>query len=647
VAVAPRHGSDGAATSRVGFRGHTSWPRGLAAPVRDFLTDETAGAVILLGAALAAVIWANSPWPHSYEDVWTTTLSVRVGDMAIAQDLRHWVNDGLMTLYFLVLGLEAKRELAIGELRDRRRAAVPLAAALGGMALPVAIYLAFNAGGSGRQGWGAAMSTDTAFALGALALAAPASTRLRVRLLTVTVFDDLVALVVIAVAYSSDVSVIPLVAGIGLLAALAAVRHLPNALHPPATGILGVALWVSLYEAHVDPVVAGLAIGLATSAFAPRRPDLEGALELVRSFREQPTPARARTAQRRVASAISPNDRLEHRLHPWTSFLVVPLFALANAGIHLDGDLLGRGARSPITLGILFGYVIGKPIGIMFAANVAFRLRIGPRALSQPAIVGVGVVAGIGFTVALLISSLAFTGRALEEAKLGILATTVIASVGGWCAFRLIARLPPSVRARQLAGTVDDLVDLADDVDPARDHVRGADDAPVTLVEYGDYECGYCGQAEVVVRELLRQFDDDLRYVWRHLPLSDVHPHAQLAAEAAEAAGGQGAFWAMHDRLISHQDELRPSDLRRYAVELGLDADRFWDELGRHVYRQRVGDDVASADAGGAAGTPSFFVNGRRHDGAYDIATLSATVRAARARANAVRRHAAPRSTRP
>src|SRR3954447_9231238 len=259
MAVARPREAHAAAPSRASFREHTSWPRSLAAPVRDFLTDETAGAVILLGAALAAVIWASSPWPHSYEAVWTTTLSTRLGDVAIAQDLRHWGNDGLMTLYFFVLGLEAKRELAMGELRDRRRAAVPLAAALGGMALPAAIYLAFNAGGPGRHGWGAAVSTDTAFALGALALAAPASTRLRVRLLTLAVFDDLVALIVIAVVYTSDLSVIPLVVGIGLLGALAAVRNLPSASRPLVTAVLGVALWVSLYEAHVDPVVAGLA----------------------------------------------------------------------------------------------------------------------------------------------------------------------------------------------------------------------------------------------------------------------------------------------------------------------------------------------------------------------------------------------------
>jgi Na+/H+ antiporter NhaA len=624
------------------FKEHTSWPRSLAAPVRDFLSNESGGAVLLLAAALTALVWANSPWPHSYEAVWTTTFSIQIGGAGISQDLRHWVNDGLMTLYFLVLGLEARREAAMGQLRERRRAAVPLAATLGGMAVPIAIYLAFNAGGPARDGWGAAMSTDTAFALGLLALVAPGSTRLRVRLLSLTVFDDFVALIVIAVAYTSGVSLIPLVVGIGVLAALAAVCYAPSAWHPFATVFLGVALWVALYEAHIDPVVSGLAIGLVTSAFPPRRTELERVAELMRSFREQPTPHLARTAQRGVATAISPNERLQHRLHPWTSFVVVPLFALANAGIHLDGDVLSRGVKSPITLGILLGYVIGKPIGVTLAANIALRLRVGPRALSQPAIAGVGVVAGVGFTVALLISSLAFTGPQLEEAKLGILATAVVASLGAWSAFRVIARLPTSMRARQVAATIDDIVDLAEDVDPLRDHVRGADDAPVTLVEYGDYECPYCGQAEGVVRELLREFGHELRYVWRHLPLPDVHPHAQMAAEAAEAAAAQGAFWAIHDKLISHQDALTPSDLLRYATELGLDSERFWDEVGRHVHAERVQEDVDSADAGGVAGTPGFFVNGKRHDGAYDVATLSEAVRAARARTVAIRRHGAP-----
>ncbi|HET8755221.1 MAG TPA: thioredoxin domain-containing protein, partial [Solirubrobacteraceae bacterium] len=199
--------------------------------------------------------------------------------------------------------------------------------------------------------------------------------------------------------------------------------------------------------------------------------------------------------------------------------------------------------------------------------------------------------------------------------------------------FRVIARLPEGVRARQISRTAEDIVDLADDVDPERDHIRGGTEAPVTLVEYGDYECPYCGQAEEVIRELLSAFGDDLRYVWRHLPLNDVHPSAQLAAEAAEAAAAQGAFWPMHDTLLAHQDELRPTHLRRYAQEAGLDVDRFRDELRRREHLPRIADDVASADASGVAGTPTFFINGRRHHGAYDVAALTSAVEAARRRA--------------
>ncbi|MBX5469671.1 MAG: Na+/H+ antiporter NhaA, partial [Thermoleophilaceae bacterium] len=564
--------TDGTAGGRARFSERTAWARNLAAPLRDFLNTETGGALALLAAALAALVWANSPWPHSYESVWTTRLSIRIGDGGISQDLRHWVNEGLMTFYFLVVGLEAKRELDVGQLRERRRVAIPLVAALGGMALAVTIYLAFNAGGAGARGWGAAMSTDTAFALGVLALVAPGGTRLRVRLLTLAVFDDLVALVVIATAYTEHVSLVPLLVAAGLFGSLVALRYAPHAWRAEAAVVLGVAFWVALYESGIDPVIAGLAVGLVTSAYSPPRVELERVVELTRSFREQPTPELARSARRGVASAISPNERLEYLLHPWTSFVIVPLFALANAGIHVNGGLLSDAISSPITLGILLGYVVGKPLGIIGSAALALRLRPGlRRGLSWPVIAGGGVVAGIGFTVSLLIASLAFHGRELQEAKIGVLATALVASLGGWAAFRLIARLPESMRARQIAGTEEEIVDLADDVDPERDHIRGAEDAPVTLVEYGDYECPYCGQAEVVVRELLLSFGDDLRYVWRHLPLNDVHPNAQLAAEAAEAAAAQGAFWEMHDKLLDHQDELGPRDLGRYAEELGLD----------------------------------------------------------------------------
>jgi Na+/H+ antiporter NhaA len=535
-----------------------------------------------------------------------------------------------MTFFFLVLGLEAKREMDVGQLRERRRITIPLAAAIGGMTLPILIYLAFNAGGSGADGWGAAMSTDTAFALGVLALVAPGGTRLRVRLLTLAIFDDLVALLVIATVYTDHVELLPLAIGVALFAVLLALRFAPIEWRLQAAVIVGVAIWVAIYESGIDPVVTGLAVGLVTSAYPPARGDLERVTDLARSFREQPTPELARSAQLGVASAISANERLQYRLHPWTSFVIVPLFALANVGIHLDGELIGDAATSPVTLGILVGYVVGKPLGILSAAWLASRLGRLQRALSWPEIAGGGIVAGIGFTVSILISTRAFEGRQLEEAKLGVLAAAVVAALLAAVVFRLIRRLPATVRARGLAGTAEDLVDLSDDVDPARDHVRGSEEAPVTLVEYGDYECPYCGQAEVVIRELLDSFGDDLRYVWRHLPLNDVHPHAQMAAEATEAAAAQGGFWPMHDSLLNHQEALDPAALEHYSRELGLDTERFDTELRERRFAQRVEEDVASADTSGVAGTPTFFINGRRHHGAYDIATLTGEVEKAR-----------------
>jgi Na+/H+ antiporter NhaA len=619
------------------FRGRTAWARNLGAPLRDFLSTETGGAVALLCATVAALVWANSPWPHSYESVWTTRLSLTLGHTGLSQDLRQWVNSGLMTFFFLVVGLEAKREMDMGQLRERRRIAIPLVAALGGMALPVAIFLAFNAGGAGAHGWGAAMSTDTAFALGVLALVAPGGTRLRVRLLTLAVVDDLVALVVIATAYTDHLSVVPLAVAVGLFAALFLLRFAPFAWRMQAAALVGVAIWVALYESGIDPVISGLAVGLVTSAYPPGRQELEQVVELTRSFREQPTAELARSAQLSVASAISPNERIQYRLHPWTSFVVVPLFALANAGVHIDSALLGDAVGSPITLGIFFGYLVGKPAGILGASWLASRLGHLRRSLSWPVIAGGGAVAGIGFTVSLLISSIAFEGTRLEEAKLGVLAAALAAAVGAWGVFRLVAHLPAAVRARQVTDTVDEIVDLAEDIEPERDHIRGSDEASVTLVEYGDYECPYCGQAEMVIRELLTSFGDDLRYVWRHLPLNDVHPSAELAAEAAEAAAAQGAFWEMHDRLLEHQDELSPRDLHRHAEAIGLDVDRFWREIRRHEYAPRVADDVASADASGVVGTPSFFINGRRYQGAYDVATLTRVVRAASWRERLIR----------
>ena len=628
-------GAGDAGSSPGVLSGKTAWARNLAAPVRDYLTTETGGAAVLLCATIVALVWANAPG-DSYESFWTTQLSIRIGESGITMDLREWVNQGLMTLFFLVVGLEAKRELDLGQLRERKRIAIPVVAALGGIAVPIAIFLAFNAGGAGGKGWGAAMSTDTAFALAVLALVAPNGTRVRVQMLTLAIVDDLVALMVIAVVYTEHVEFGPLAMAVLLFAIFAvALRQIPARLLGPTAAVFTAAIWVALHASGIDPLISGLAVGLLVSAYQPVREDLEQVVERVRSFREQPTPELARSAQRGVVSAISPNERIQYGLHPWTSFVIVPLFAIANTGVRIDGELLSRAATSPITLGIFFGYVVGKPLGITGASWLLTRLRGVTPSVSLPVTFAGGVSAGIGFTVALLISSIAFDGDLLAEAKIGVLAAGVASAFLAWVVVRGIAHLPARVRARQLSGTADDLVDLYDDVDPEHDHVRGADDAPVTLVEYGDYQCPYCGQAEVVIRQLLDSFGDELRYVWRHLPLEDVHPNAQRAAEAAEAASAQGRFWAMHDTLLTHQDELAPRDLRRHAASVGLDVDRFVEDLRTREHAERVADDVRSADASGVTGTPTFFVNGQRHQGAYDVPTLTQAVRAARSRAAA------------
>jgi Na+/H+ antiporter NhaA len=627
----------------VALAGRTAWTRNLAAPVRAFLATETSSAVILLAATIVALVWANAD-THGYDSVWATQLSIHVGSHGVSEDLRHWVNDGLMVVFFFVVGLEARREFDLGELRERRRLTLPLLAAIGGMAVPVAIYLAINSGGGGQSGgWGAAMSTDTAFALGALALVGPrGAQRLRVFILTLVVADDLVALVVIAVVYSTDVNAGSLAIAIALFCALLVARRLP--IGRPPLYVIGAALWLALHDSGVHPAVAGLAVGLATAAYPAARDELEHATSLVRLFREQPTAELARDARLGVESAVSPNDRLQLALHPWTSYVVVPLFALANAGIALNGDLLSRAADSPVTIGILVAYVVGKPVGILAATWLVTTLAPGRRRLPAgwTVLAGGGATAGIGFTVSLLIASLAFHGDRLEEAKLGVLLCAIAAPLLAWALFTALRMLSEAGRARQLVGSAEDILDLTAPVDPERDHIRGPGDAPVSLVEYGDFECPYCGQAEPVVRELLGELGEDVRFVFRHLPLTDVHPHAQMAAEASEAAAAQGRFWDMHDLLLAHQGALDVKHLVGYAEQLGLDVPRFRDELRRRVHAGRVAEDVADADASQVTGTPTFFVDGRRHRGAYDVATLKAAIMAARRRNLARRAPVAP-----
>ena len=584
--------------------------------------------MVLLAATIAALVWANSPWGASYDAFWATELEIRLGDLELSHDLQDWVNDGLMAVFFLLIGLEVRREFDMGEFRERRRLAVPVIAAIGGMALPVLIFLALVREPEASRGWAMVMATDTAFAVGVLALVGRRSSfRLRTFLLTLVIVDDVAAVTVIAVAYTTDVNLPALAIGIGLLVVMAVLRS-RGFQRPEVYVLLSVGTWLAASLAGVHPTVAGVAVGLLTSAYPPSRASLEMATGTTRAFRQRPTPDLARRAARSITMTLSPNERVQHALHPWTSFVIVPLFALANAGLDLSPELLGSALQSPLVLGIIGGLVVGKAVGIPIGAWLASRPWLGgaPLAVGWPSLIAASAVAGIGFTMSLLIGELSYSGPLLEQAKLGILAASTVAALLSIGLFYGVSMLPADWLSRAEARTSIPLPDLTDPVDPMRDHVRGAADAPVTVVEYGDYECPHCGRAAPGVKELLRTFDGQMRFVFRHLPLPDVHPNAALAAEAAEAAGAQGAYWPMHDRLLTDQAALQLADLVRYAEELGLDAARFEKDLATARYAPRVAQDVNSAEEAGVAGTPTFFIDEVLHRGGYDRTSLEEAI---------------------
>jgi Na+/H+ antiporter NhaA len=595
------------------------------APLRRTLRTEAGSAGLLLAATVVALVWANSPTGDSYSAFWHTEFAVRMGGTELALDLQHWVNDGLMVFFFFVVGLEIKRELVIGELTDQRRAAVPAVAAVTGLVVPALVYVVFNLGDEAAAAWGVVISTDTAFLLGVLALVGPACpAQLRLFLLTLAIADDVGALTVIALFYTEDLRLLPLGLAVLGLALMVGLRYL-RVWRGPAYMVLGIAVWVAMYLSGVHPTLAGVVIALFTPAYAARREEVADAARLVRAYQQSPNPQFARAARLSIDRSVSASERLQQLWQPWTSFVIVPVFALANAGVPLTGETLRAAASSPVTIGVVAGLVLGKLVGILVGTGLAVRLRLGELApgLSTLQVAGGAALSGIGFTISLFIVDLAFDDgdAAGDEARVGVLAASVLAALLGWALFRLADRRRPPGTGRP------DVLDPP--VDPGRDHVRGPADAPLTLVEYGDFECPFCGRATGTVEELRERFGDRLRYVFRHVPLTDVHPYAQLAAEAAEAAGAQGRFWEMHDLLFADQDRLTPDALLERAAAIGLDLSRFARDLGSGRYARQVQEDVDSAESSGVEGTPTFFVGGRRHTGPYDADTLAAALLAA------------------
>ncbi|MFI6518278.1 Na+/H+ antiporter NhaA [Spirillospora sp. NPDC050679] len=602
-------------------------PRVVPEGLRAFLATETGSTSVLLAATLAGLLWANSPWAGAYETFWHTTLAVEFGTRSFDLDLKHWVNDGLMSVFFFVVGLEISREIKVGQLRDRRLVAVPLVAALGGMALPALIYYGINAGGPGASGWGIPMASDTAFVLGLLAvLGARCPVPLRVFLLTLAVADDVGAILVVAVFYTEKLNWTALAIAAALIALIVAMRWI-RLWRGPAYVVLGFGLWVATVESGVHPTLAGLLLGVTVLVYAPHDRQLLAAGEAVQALTRDPTPEQAREVTRTVQQAVSVNDRLQLLLHPWTSYVIVPVFAVVNAGVKLDGAALRAAAASPVTLGVVLGLVVGKFVGITVGTWLPLRLKWGdlPGDLQWGQVLGGAATSGIGFTVSLFITDLAFRDDpALQgQAKIGILAGSLLSALLGWLVFRLAWNRGGACAAPD-TGRDDGSAPGPMPPVTGADHARGPADAPVTLVEYGDYECPYCGQAEEVVHELRARYGDRLRVVFRHFPLREIHPHALPAALVAEDAADAGRFWEMHELLFANQLALTDADLARYAGELGV---RPWGDVPGHM--ARIDAALDGGERAGVSGTPTFFVNGVLQEGSYDVASLGRAVDAA------------------
>jgi Na+:H+ antiporter, NhaA family len=399
-------------------------------PLADFLRTEAGAGIVLVAAAVVALVWANSAWHEAYFDLWDTEAAVRVGDHVLALTLRGWVNDAAMTVFFFVVGLEIKRELTQGELRDPRQAALPAVAALGGMVVPAAVYAALNAGGDGARGWGIPIATDIAIVVCVVALlGSRVPSWLKLFLLALAIVDDIGAILVIAVFYSEDVQPAWL-----LLSAATVVVTLVVRGRVPYTGVyvaLASVCWFAMHEAHVHPTLTGVVFGLLAPVSPRRVESWVDAAELS----EEPTAHAAADVAEQARASVSVVEWLEHRLHPWSAYVVVPVFALANAGIRIPADEVGDALSSRVTWGVIVGLVVGKTVGVSAATLLAVRAGLGrlPEGVTRRYVVGAGALAGIGFTVSLFVAELAFPDGDIagRDARLGVLVASLAAAAIG------------------------------------------------------------------------------------------------------------------------------------------------------------------------------------------------------------------------
>ena len=591
-----------------------------------FVRNETSGATLLLAATIVALLWANLGG-HSYEHFWHTHFSIHLGDVfSVDMSLQHWINDGLMMMFFFLVSLEVKHDFVMGELREWRRASVPVVAAVAGLIVPALIFYAFNAGTDDADAWGVVISTDTAFVMGILAVFGNRlPVQLRAFLVTLAVVDDVGSLLVIATVYTERISFVPLI-GVVVIAALLFLVQRARVYRSSVYIAAGATLWLLFLASGVHATIAGVVLGLLLPVFPPERSEVLRAEELTHHFRRTPVASTGSAAVIGILRSVSINERMQLALAPIVNLIVVPVFALSNAGVIISGETLQHAFKSPLTWGIIAGLVGGKYLGVFGASIIATKLRIGELAqcLAYRHINAGSMLTGIGFTISLFIIDLAIKDEtAQSDARIGVLTASILAAIIGMVALVLTAAYD--------ARHAPERTRLNRSIAPKRDHILGDPNAPLTLVEYAQLGGVDDTTVEEVVREVRDYFGDDLRFVFRHNPMGDEA--AERAAEALEAVHAQSPELFNYARTelsrLCEEEELDSRVIRRAAVDVGSNLPRLEKDMRQRTYLSRVHDDADDALGMGLTSTPTFFIGDEIYEGPIEsnaiIAALEAT----------------------
>lgn len=588
--------------------------------------EAVRGTLILIAGTLTALIWANLPG-STYDAFWHLPLGFDAGSFRFELDLKHWVNDLLMATFFAHVTLEVRRELELGELRDWRKASIPVIAAITGLIIPALIYVSTTWGTAAVGGWGIVVSTDTAFVLGILALVGQAMPpSLRIFLVTLVVVDDVGALAVVAFAYTENFDPMPLLIAAAGLVMIGLMRFFGvwrGALYLLPSGVV----WTGFFLSGVHATLAGVAIALLLPIFRTRAEDLRTAEDHVRAFQMSPTAGYARSAEDSLARAISVNERAHQALTPYITWLILPIFALANAGVSITADSLADAFGSRLTWGIILGLVVGKILAISLSTWIITRVRpgaLGPD-MRMAHIIGLSMLAGMGFTISLFVAELAFDDPTdVSRAQIGVFAATIIAAILGSITLAAIG-----ARDRRRNPRRERLIRL---LDPLHDHVLGDPaSSRVAVVEYGDYATPHSPTAGEMRREMEGRFGDGVVYAFRYL--ASDRPHSRTVALANEAAAAQGRFWDMRDALIREAPIEDDRQIMRAAAQAGLNLRRFVRDWTIEVGAHQVDENFADSAAMHLEQAPTYFINNRRYEGSIAAAAINAAVAAARGRA--------------